>query len=124
MGARMRRTLLLSDTAAVNVSEARERFRAQRVVRLATADADGKPHVVPCTFALLGDDTLVSAVDAVKAKRTTALRRLANIQQTPRVALLADEYDDDWSALWWVRADGVARVLGVADEPALREAAL
>jgi PPOX class probable F420-dependent enzyme len=124
MGARMRRTLLLGDTAFVNVSEARERFRAQPVARLATSGADGRPHVVPCTFALLGDDTIVSAVDDVKPKRTRALRRLANIQHNPRVALLADHYADDWSALWWVRADGVARVVAPGDEPDLRAAAL
>jgi PPOX class probable F420-dependent enzyme len=89
--------------------EARERFAAARVARLATADASGRPHLVPIVFAVAGDE-VVSAVDA-KPKRTTALRRLANVRENPRVALLADHYEDDWSALWWVRADGRARVL-------------
>jgi PPOX class probable F420-dependent enzyme len=89
---------------------ARERFAAARVARLATADADGRPHLVPVVFALAGD-TIYTAVDA-KPKRTQRLRRLANAAANPRVALLADHYDDaDWSALWWVRADGIARVL-------------
>jgi PPOX class probable F420-dependent enzyme len=88
--------------------EARERFSAARVARLATADSDGRPHLVPVTFAV-DDDTVFMAVDQ-KPKRTRALKRLANIAQNPRVALLADEYDDDWSRLWWVRADGAARV--------------
>ena len=81
------------------------------------------PHVVPCTFALLGDATIVSAVDH-KPKRTTALRRLANIAANPRVALLADHYDDDWEALWWARADGTARVVAPGAEPELRAAAV
>jgi PPOX class probable F420-dependent enzyme len=61
-------------------------------------------------FALV-DQRVYSVVDA-KPKRTTALRRLANIRANPAVALLVDHYDDaDWSALWWVRADGTGRVL-------------
>jgi PPOX class probable F420-dependent enzyme len=90
--------------------EARERFASARCVRLATADADGKPHIVPLVFALDGD-TIYSAVDP-KPKKTTDLKRLRNVQANPRVALLADHYvDDDWDALWWVRADGLGRVL-------------
>jgi PPOX class probable F420-dependent enzyme len=79
-------------------------------VRLATVDAGGRPHLVPIVFALDGD-RVYHAVDH-KPKRTSKLRRLDNIAANPRVALLADEYDDgDWSRLWWVRADGSARVL-------------
>lgn len=86
-----------------------ERFATARVARLATVDASGAPHLVPIVFAVVGD-VIHSAVDA-KPKRTRRLRRLANIAAEPRVSLLADHYDDDWSTLWWVRADGVARVL-------------
>ena len=87
---------------------ARERFRAARVARLATVGRDG-PHVVPIVFAVAGD-VVYHAVDH-KPKRTTALKRLANVAHDPRVSLLADEYDEDWERLWWARADGVARVL-------------
>jgi PPOX class probable F420-dependent enzyme len=93
--------------------EARERFAAARVARLATADAGGRPHVVPIVFAVAGDE-IFSAVDA-KPKRTANLKRLANVRSNPRVALLADRYDDDWSELWWARADGRARVIGGDD---------
>jgi PPOX class probable F420-dependent enzyme len=94
----------------VTAQEARERFAAARVARLATADAAGRPHLVPVVFAVQGD-VVYSVVDA-KPKRTTALRRLRNVAENPSVALLVDHYDDaDWGALWWVRADGVARVL-------------
>ncbi|GAA1040730.1 TIGR03668 family PPOX class F420-dependent oxidoreductase [Virgisporangium ochraceum] len=94
------------------MDDARERFAAARVARLATADANGVPHAVPLVFVLSGT-TIYSAVDA-KPKRTTALRRLANVRANPRVSVLVDHYDDDWSALWWVRADGVGRVLDTA----------
>ncbi|HEY3947245.1 MAG TPA: TIGR03668 family PPOX class F420-dependent oxidoreductase [Solirubrobacteraceae bacterium] len=98
--------------------EARERFGAARVARLATADAAGRPHLVPIVFAVEGD-RVYSVVDA-KPKRTGALRRLANVRENPAVALLVDHYDDDWSTLWWARADGQARVL--EDQPEARQA--
>ena len=98
---------------AMTADQARGRFAAARVARLATVDERGRPHLVPIVFALDGD-RVYHAVDH-KAKRTTALRRLDNIAVDERVSLLADEYDDDdWSRLWWVRADGIARVLGGA----------
>jgi PPOX class probable F420-dependent enzyme len=94
----------------MNEAEACRRFATARVARLATVDAGGRPHLVPIVFEVAGD-TVYSAVDA-KPKRTTALRRLANIAANPHVALLVDHYDDaDWDALWWVRADGTARVV-------------
>ncbi|MDT0346997.1 TIGR03668 family PPOX class F420-dependent oxidoreductase [Streptomyces litchfieldiae] len=89
--------------------EARARFAAARVLRLATADADGMPHVVPATFAV-ADGTVVIAVDD-KPKRHQDLRRLRNVEANPRVSALVDEYNEDWTRLWWVRADGTARVL-------------
>ena len=98
-------------------AEARLRFAAARVARLATADAEGRPHLGPVTFAVDGD-TIYTAVDH-KPKRTLALKRLANIAANPRVALLADEYDDDWTRLWWVRADGAATVLEAGDAHAV-----
>ena len=96
--------------------EARRRFAGARVARLATAAGD-HPHLVPMVFALAGD-TVYSAVDA-KPKRHRALRRLANIAANPRVAVLVDHYDEDWTTLWWVRADGLGRLL----DPGAPEAA-
>ena len=82
---------------------------ASRVARLATTGPDGHPHLAPIVFALEGD-TLYTAVDA-KPKRSRVLRRIENARRDPRVAVLVDHYDDDWSELWWVRLDGIARVL-------------
>jgi PPOX class probable F420-dependent enzyme len=82
---------------------------AAPVARLATVDADGRPHLVPCCFALDGE-VAYSVVDH-KPKRTVALRRLDNIAANAAVCLLVDHYDDDWSTLWWVRFDGTGRVV-------------
>lgn len=99
----------------LDAPEARARFSGARVARLATISAEGAPHLVPIVFAVVGDH-VVFAVDH-KPKTTRALRRLDNIAAEPRVALLVDEYDDDWSQLWWARADGVACVYADTTHP-------
>jgi PPOX class probable F420-dependent enzyme len=106
----------------VTAAEARRRFASARVARLATADLAGRPHLVPIAFAVEGD-RVYSAVDA-KPKRTTALRRLHNVRENPAVALLVDHYEEDWHELWWVRADGAARVLDPEEAEARRALAL
>jgi PPOX class probable F420-dependent enzyme len=86
-----------------------------RVARFATVAPDGRPSLVPVCFVVAGE-TIYQAVDH-KPKATRALARLEHLRAEPRAALLADHYDDaDWTRLWWVRADGVARVL--EDAPA------
>jgi len=94
-------------------TEARLRFAWARVATLATVDGSGAPHLVPVTFVVLGA-TVYSAVDG-KPKRGTVLRRHANIRAHPRVSLLVQHWDEDWAALWWVRADGDATL---TDDPA------
>lgn len=88
--------------------ECRRRLAGAPVARLASTGADGRPHLVPVTFALR-DDVLIIGIDQ-KPKTTTNLRRLRNIAENPRVAVLADHYEPDWTRLWWVRADGTAVV--------------
>jgi PPOX class probable F420-dependent enzyme len=95
-------------------SRARALVADAPVGRLATVTAGGRPHLVPCCFALIAD-TVYSAVDG-KPKSTTALHRLANIDANPGVCLLVDHYDEDWTALWWVRIDGSAAVLDPGEE--------
>lgn len=92
----------------LSAAEARERFAGSPVARLATADRAGVPHVVPVTFAVDGD-VIVFAVDH-KPKRTTGLRRLRDISENPAVSVIVDHYADDWTSLWWARADGWADV--------------
>jgi PPOX class probable F420-dependent enzyme len=98
----------------VSPEAARERFATATHALLATADRDGAPHIVPIVFVLAGE-TIYNAVDR-KPKRTTALRRLHNVLENPRAAVLAEHYSDDWAALWWVRAEGAARVIEAAGD--------
>ncbi|WP_405718124.1 TIGR03668 family PPOX class F420-dependent oxidoreductase [Streptomyces sp. NBC_00046] len=102
--------------------ERRQRFADARVLRLSTADAAGKPHLVPATFAVVGGRVAI-AVDH-KPKRHSNLKRLRNIQENPAVSLLVDHFDEDWGQLWWVRADGQARVLENVDADELVQALL
>jgi PPOX class probable F420-dependent enzyme len=91
-----------------------ERLTSARVARLATTDADGRPHLVPIVFAVDGE-TLYSAVDR-KPKRSKKLRRIENARARPDVTILVDHYDEDWGRLWWIRLRGRARVLDDGDE--------
>jgi len=100
-------------------TEMRRRLAAAPVAHLATTSADGRPHLVPLTFAVDGDHVYF-AVDQ-KPKRTTNLQRLKNIAVNPAVSLLVDHYESDWGRLWWVRADGRARVV---DDAAAAERAI
>jgi PPOX class probable F420-dependent enzyme len=97
----------------LELDDARRRFAAAPVARLATVRPDGRPHLVPIVFALEGN-RIYSIVDP-KPKASTSLARLRNIEANPQVSLLVDAYSDDWGRLWWVRADGRAMV--VADGP-------
>jgi PPOX class probable F420-dependent enzyme len=96
----------------VATADLRRRFASSPVGHLSTVRPDGRPHVVPIVFALVGD-TVYSAVDA-KPKRSRSLQRLANVRADARCAVLVDHYEDDWRHLWWVRADGLGDVV---DEP-------
>ncbi|HTZ76880.1 MAG TPA: TIGR03668 family PPOX class F420-dependent oxidoreductase [Stellaceae bacterium] len=94
----------------------RDFLAAQRVGHLATADARGRPHVVPVCFAL-GDTTIYITIDE-KPKRASArpLKRLRNIAENPATAFVADRYDEDWSRLGWVMLRGRAEILGEGKE--------
>jgi PPOX class probable F420-dependent enzyme len=86
-----------------------QRFAHARVAHLATVREDGSPHIVPFVFELQGD-TIFAIVDD-KPKRTQNVMRLANIRANSRVSVLVDSYGENWDKLWWVRADGEARVI-------------
>jgi PPOX class probable F420-dependent enzyme len=103
----------------MDVGRCWEFLGAARVAHFATVAPDGRPSLVPICFAAVGG-VIYHAVDH-KPKTTRALARLEHVRAEPRAALLADRYAEDWSALWWVRADGTARVLedGAEAETAL-----
>ena len=96
----------------MTAAKAKELLRRVRVARLATADRKGRPHVIPVCFAF-DDHALFSAIDE-KPKRVSprALRRIRNVEVNPHVALVVDEYDEDWRRLWYVLVLGTAKVIG------------
>jgi PPOX class probable F420-dependent enzyme len=93
---------------------ARELIERAPVGRLGLLDGEGRPRVLPVTFALAAG-TLVSAVDD-KPKRVKGreLARVRWLRRNPAAALTVDRYEDDWSRLAWVQALGEAAVL---DDP-------
>ena len=96
--------------------------RARRVAHLATADAGGRPFVIPVCFVYM-DGRLYTPVDE-KPKSGRRLRRLRNIEANPQVALVFDRYDDDWERLAWVLLRGRASLVTDAGEKASALAAL
>ncbi|SRR5712692_663669 len=94
------------------ISEAiRTKLQESRVARLATVDAQRKPHIVPVCFVFAGS-VFYTAVDR-KPKRVAPerLARLRNIRAMRQVALVVDCYDEDWTQLWWVLVRGKAKLL-------------
>ena len=89
---------------------------SMRVARLATADANGVPHVVPICYALIGDDLYVTIDEKPKHPDVRAMKRLRNIEANPAAAVVVDRYDEDWSRLAWVMLRGRADVLDHGDE--------
>ena len=98
--------------AGVFTEQQRAFLAGQRVARLATADAAGRPHVVPVCYAY-DDGTVYIALDA-KPKRVAAqeLKRVRNIRDNPQVALVVDEYHEDWTQLVYLLIRGTATLLG------------
>jgi len=90
-------------------------LEAERVARLATADAAGRPHVVPVCYALEGD-TVYFTIDEKPKRPGARLKRLANLRANPFAALVADRYDEDWSRLGWVMVQGRTEVLEAGPE--------
>ena len=86
-------------------------IRSSRIGHLATSDKSGQPHVVPICFVFDGTD-FFSPIDE-KPKRTAPrkLKRLKNIRENPRVSLVIDRYDEDWTKLGYVLVFGTARIL-------------
>lgn len=87
-----------------------ERFTDAPRAQFATINPNGTPHLVPIVFAVApSGDRIFTAIDW-KPKTTQKLQRLDNIRADPAVSLIVDHYTEDWSQLWWIRADGKARV--------------
>lgn len=94
----------------------RARLEAARVARLGTADARNWPHLVPVCFVYDGD-AFYTPLD-LKPKRAAPeqLARVRHIRARPQVAVLIDEYQEDWERLWYILVRGVADLLGDTNE--------
>jgi|SRR5437588_8418272 len=94
----------------------RAKLDTERIARLATLDANGVPHLVPICFAWDGS-AFYSAVDRKpKHAAPKQLARIKNITARPQVALLLDQYDEDWSRLWYVLVRGEAELVSAPAE--------
>lgn len=83
----------------------------QRVARLATADANGAPHVVPVCFVLDSQQVYITIDEKPKNEPSRPLKRIRNILENPKVSLVADRYDEDWECLGWIMLRGTAEIL-------------
>jgi PPOX class probable F420-dependent enzyme len=88
----------------------RQYVESARVGRLATADADGRPHAVPVCFAFDGDDVVSPLDEKPKQVEPIALGRVRDVRENPAVALIVDHYTETWNDLGWVQVRGQAVV--------------
>ena len=86
-----------------------------RVGRLATADREGRPHVIPIVYALV-DEAIYFVVDEKPKAPGRRLKRLRNIDENPHVALVVDHYEEEWPRLEYVLVTGRATVVHDASE--------
>jgi PPOX class probable F420-dependent enzyme len=92
-------------------SHASRLLRTARVAHLATADARGRPHVIPICFVIDGDDLFTPIDEKPKRAAPLRLRRVRNITTNPQVAIVVDRYDEDWQRLQYVLIHGRARLI-------------
>jgi PPOX class probable F420-dependent enzyme len=83
-----------------------------RVARLATVDLECKPHLIPVVFVFDNDCYFIPIDEKTKVSRPEKLKRAKNIQQNPNVTLLIDEYNEDWTKLYFIMIQGKASIIG------------
>jgi PPOX class probable F420-dependent enzyme len=107
------------------ITDTQRRFLAvQRVARFASADAHGQPHVVPVCYCVIENSIYFSIDEKPKQANARGLKRLRNIEQNPKVSLVVDHYDENWSRLAWIMLRGRAEVLDGGAEHALAQQTL
>lgn len=109
---------------AVLSPEDRLFIEAHPVARLATAGLDNAPHVLPICFVVL-ESTLYLTIDQKpKSGDAMRLKRLRNITENSKAAVVVDRYDDDWSQLGWIMLRGAAEIIEAGPEHTAAQAAL
>ena len=96
----------------------------RRVAHLATADGTGQPHVLPICFAVAGGAIFTAIDEKPKRVDASSLRRVRNILADPRVSLVWDHYEENWTRLAWLQLRGTAELVEAAAERAAALAAL
>ncbi len=94
----------------------REFVAGARVAHLATADGGGAPHNVPFCYWFDGERIYFAIDEKPKRQKGLALKRMRNISENPRVAVVIDHYEEDWSQLAYVLIRGFARVVEDPEE--------
>ena len=101
-------------------TESELRFLSRmRVARLATADASGQPHVIPIVFATDGERLYTPLDEKPKRVGPHHLKRARNILANPRVAVIVDEYDENWTRLAWILISGTADIVEAEEHHAI-----
>lgn len=101
-------------TAVLAQGAVRDFIAAARLARLGTSDLKGEPHTVPICFWFDGARLYFVIDEKPKGRTGTALKRMRNIAQNPRVAVLIDHYEEDWAHLAYVLIHGLGSVV---DDP-------
>ena len=83
------------------------------VARLATVDSECKPHLIPVVFVFDNDHYFIPIDEKTKRSKPEDLKRIKNIQQNPNVALLIDEYNEDWRKLYFIMIQGKASIISM-----------
>jgi len=103
-------------------TSAEQKFiQRHRVGRLATVDATGLPHVIPVCFVCAENNIYITVDEKPKTSAPKTLKRLRNIAENTNVAMVVDEYDEDWSRLAWVFFRGHAKILANGNEHTLAQ---
>ena len=89
----------------------RKFIESNRVARLGTVDEKGSPHVVPVCFVCIDNDIYMTIDEKPKTSDPKSLKRIRNIKANPKIALILDKYDEDWTRLAWVLVRGHADIL-------------
>jgi PPOX class probable F420-dependent enzyme len=106
----------MADATSLLTPGQRRFLEGHRVARLATVDARGRPHVVPICFVVIGNAFYTPLDEKPKTVPPTELRRVRNLLRHPEVAVVVDNYSEDWSRLAYLLLRGTAGLLQT-DEP-------
>ena len=103
---------MVNSSMSVAFSEQQQRFlEAHRVAHLATAGADGRPHVVPICYTFDRESIFSPIDEKLKQVKPAGLRRVRNIVENPHVAVVVDDYSEDWTRLAYLLVRGTAEMV-------------